>query len=134
MEAGRKFFSDGRSAGLSAAFQNQRLEPGFGEVKSCYQPIVAAADNNDVASHSHRLAGSIFQDFQRGQPSGRAHDAAAGMRCRAAHVKVLDGRAELRITWHRTQEEKLLKRKLSLKNIAFAQPELTLQVQRSEHL
>ena len=79
-EAGRKFFSDGCAAGLRAALQHQRLETGFGQIKGSHQPVVAAANNDDVASLSHRLAGSVFQNFQRRQPSGRAHNAAAGMR------------------------------------------------------
>jgi len=79
-ESGRKFFCDRSSAGLLAALKHQRLETRFRKIKSGYQSVMATADNDDVASLSHQLARSVFQDFQRCQPSGRAHDAATGMR------------------------------------------------------
>ena len=44
-----KFFGDGRAAGLLAPFENQRLESGFGQVKRGDQPVVSAADDDDVA-------------------------------------------------------------------------------------
>ena len=76
----------------------------------------------------------VFQDFERREASGPAHDAAAGMRCRSAHVEILDGRAELRVSRHRPQEEKLLERKLALENVAFAQSPLAFEVERRHHL
>src|SRR5947207_5884267 len=48
-----KFFADGRAANLIAAFEDQRLEPGFGQIESSDQPIVAAADDYDVAKARH---------------------------------------------------------------------------------
>ena len=63
-----------------------------------------------------------------------AHDAAAGMRCRSAHVEILDRRAVLRPSRHRPQEEKLLERKLALENIAFAQSEFAFEIERRHHL
>ena len=56
------------------------------------------------------------------------------MRGRSAHIKVLDGSAELRPTRHRPQEEELLQRKFALENVAFAKPELALQIERRDHL
>ena len=53
---------------------------------------------------------------------------------RSAHVEILDGRAELRPARHRPQEEKLLERKLALKNVAFAQSQFALQIERRDHL
>src|SRR5215471_9683055 len=76
----------------------------------------------------------ILEDFERCQPSRRAHDAATRMRGRAAHIKVLDRRAELRVPRHGAQEEELLERQFALEDIAFAQAEFALQIQRREHL
>src|ERR1051325_254025 len=133
-EAWRKFFSNSCAASLGTAFQNQRLKPGLCQIEGSHKPVVAATDDDDVASLSHALSGSVFQNFQRRKPSGRAHNAASWMCGRAAHIKVLDGRAELRITRYRTQKEKLLQRKLALENIAFTQTEFAFQIQRREHL
>ena len=63
-----------------------------------------------------------------------AHDAAAGMRGRSAHVQVLDRRAVLRPARDRTQEEKLLERKLALEDVAFGQAELAFEVERRDDL
>src|SRR5712691_570949 len=71
----------------------------------------------------------VLQDFQRSQPARSAHDAAARMGRRSAHVKVLDGGAELRPARHRPQKEKLLQRELALKDVAFTQAKFALQIQ-----
>src|SRR5690349_17827140 len=71
----------------------------------------------------------VFQNFHRREPAGCAHDAAAGMGCGAAHIKIADRRAELRVTRHRAQEEKLLQRELALEDVSFAQAELAFQIQ-----
>ena len=94
-EAGMKFIGDGGAADLGAALEDERFESGFGEIERGDQPVVAAADDDDVApvdSSRAWLRGSldVFQNFQRGEASGRAHDAAAGMRGRAAHVEILE--------------------------------------------
>src|SRR5437899_12699269 len=83
-----------------------------------------------------RLAGSfyVFEDLECRKPPRRAHDPAARMRGRSTHIEVLDRRAELSVAGHRTQEEKLFERKLALKNVSFAQPELPVKVERREHL
>ena len=44
-----KFFRDGSAAGLSAAFQHQRLISGFSQVEGCDQTVVAATDDHNVA-------------------------------------------------------------------------------------
>ena len=49
-KAGMKFFCDGSAAGLRAALQHQRFVSSFGEVKGGDQPVVAAADDDDVAA------------------------------------------------------------------------------------
>src|ERR671939_1292253 len=77
---------------------------------------------------------SIFQEFQSRIASGRAHDPAARMRRRAAHVKIPDGRAILRPARRRPQEEELFEGELSLKDVAFGEAELALQIERREHL
>src|SRR5919108_577229 len=81
-----------------------------------------------------RSVSRILQNFQRCQTARRSHDAAARMCGRAAQIKVLDRRSILRPARYGTQEEKLLQRKLALKNIALAQPELAFQIEWCEHL
>src|ERR1700685_1650904 len=76
----------------------------------------------------------IFQHLQCGQASGRAHYSTAGMRGRAAHVQILDGRAEARVARRGTQEEKLFERKLALENVALAQSPLAFEVKRGNDL
>ena len=135
-EAGMKFFGDGRAAGLSAALQHQRLESGLRQVEGGDQSVMAATDDHDVALllGQLRLPLEVFQNFESRQPPGRAHDAAAGMRGRSAHVEVLDRRAELRPSRHRPQEEELLQRELALEDVAFAQSELAFQIERRDYL
>src|SRR5690348_13323954 len=84
-------------------------------------------------TYSHRPS-AVFEDFQRGKPAGSAHNSAARVCCRAAHIKVLDGRAELRVSRDWAQKEKLFERKFALEDVALAQPKLTFEVQRREHL
>ena len=48
-EAGMKFVGDSSAADLGAAFEDERLESGFGEVEGGDQAVVAAADDDDVA-------------------------------------------------------------------------------------
>jgi hypothetical protein len=62
-EARRKFFRDSRSANLRAALHHQWLETGLRQIEGSH--VVAAANNDYVASLSHGLAGPVFQDFQR---------------------------------------------------------------------
>src|SRR5438477_13185683 len=76
----------------------------------------------------------VFQDFESSQSARPAHNAPARMRRRSAHVKVLDGGAELRPARQRPQEEKLLQRQLALKDITFAQPKVAFQIKGSDHL
>src|SRR5216683_530166 len=52
----------------------------------------------------------------------------------SAHIKVLDGRAELRPARYWSQEEELLERKLALEDIAFAQAKIAFQIKRRDHL
>src|SRR5215472_982539 len=76
----------------------------------------------------------MFKNLERRQASGRAHNAAPRVRSRPTHIKVLNGRAELRPAWHRSQKEKLLERKFALENISFAQPPLAFEIERRDHL
>ena len=48
-EAGMEFFGDGRATGLGAALQHQRLVSGLGQVEGGDQPVMAAADDDDIA-------------------------------------------------------------------------------------
>ena len=69
-----KFFGDGRAAGLRAALEHQRLESGFGQVEGGDQPVVAAADDDDIAVAGFRACLGrpleVFQNFERRQPPG----------------------------------------------------------------
>src|ERR1700683_5281667 len=76
----------------------------------------------------------VFQHFESGQSAGRAHDAAAGVRCPSAHAEILDGCAKARIAWRRAQKEKLLERKFSLKDVAFAQTPFAFEIERGNNL
>ena len=93
---------------------------------------MAAADDEDVGH-----ASSYFVSLRirmRGVPPGRAHDAAAGMRRRSAHVEVAHRRLVLRPARRRPQEEQLLERQLALEDVAFGQAEVALDVERRQHL
>src|SRR5258708_3908756 len=88
----------------------------------------------DAEEHRENLLTGILQNFQRRQSSWRAHDSATRVRRRSAHVQAFDWRAEARPSGDRPQEEKLLQRKLSLKDVAFSQPKVAFEVERSQHL
>ena len=134
-EAGMKFFGDGGAADDRAAFENERLVALLREVEGGDEGVVSAADDDDVARSGHGLVSPrIFQNFERGEAAGRAHDAAAGMGGGAAHVEILDGRAIARPAGDGPQEEKLLERKFSLKNIAFGEAGGALDIERRDDL
>src|SRR5436309_467717 len=76
----------------------------------------------------------IFQHLQRRQPSRRAHNPAARVRGRSAHIKVLNRSAKARPSRDRAQKEKLFQRQLTLKNISFAQSPFTFEIKGSDHL
>src|SRR3954467_6348737 len=76
----------------------------------------------------------LAEDFLRRIESGRAHDAAAWMRRRAAHIQIVNGSAVLRPARYGPQKEQLLERQFTLKDIAFRQAELALDIQRRQHL
>src|SRR5437764_2619300 len=136
-EAGSDLFGSGATADDAATLQYQRLEPRLSEIKSGDQTVVPTTDNNDFLLFAHGLDGAalpVVQDLHRRQPTGSAHDAAAGVRGRAAHIKVLHRRAVLRPSRDRTQEEQLLERELALEDVSFGQSELAFQVERRDHL
>ena len=55
-EAGMEFVGDRRAADLRAAFEHERLVSCLGQVESGDQPVVAAADNDDVIAGSSGMA------------------------------------------------------------------------------
>ena len=55
-EAGMKFFGHRRAADLRPAFQHRDFEPGGGEVSGGDEPVMAAADYDDVRHSSSRGA------------------------------------------------------------------------------
>ena len=81
-----------------------------------------------------RVPAPVLQDLQRGDAAGRAHDPAAGVRGRAAHVEAAHGRAVAGPARHRPQEEELLERQLALEDVALGQAPLALEVERGQHL
>ncbi len=100
---------------------------------------MSTTDNDDCARQrmivfSTSGRSEVFQDFQRRQTARAAHDSAARMRGRSAHIEVLDRRPKPRLSRDWAQKEKLLKRKLALKNIALAQAPLALQIERRKDL
>src|SRR4030095_11390477 len=70
------------------------------------------------------------QHHQRRVSSRRAHDSAARMRRRAAHVEVLDRGLVLRPPRHGPEKEQLLQRQFTLKDISLRQPPLALEIAR----
>src|ERR1700675_4703895 len=56
------------------------------------------------------------------------------MRGRAAHIKVVDGRAVVGPSGDGTEEKELLEGELALKNIALREAELAFEVERRENL
>ncbi len=73
-EAGMEFIGDGSAADLQSAFENERLESGFGEVERGDQPVVAAADHDDVA----RSEFSVCAHRVHSTDAGRKRLATAG--------------------------------------------------------
>src|SRR3954468_5882438 len=72
---------------------------------------------------SGRPAAPVLQDLVGGVLPVGAHDAAAGMRRRAAHVEAADRRAVVGPPGRGSQEEQLLQRQLSLEDVAFREAE-----------
>ncbi len=52
-ETGMKFFGDRSATRLRAALEDQRLVSSFGQVEGSDQPVVAAADDDDIALVGH---------------------------------------------------------------------------------
>ena len=113
-DLGRARSSDQRPSGRPS--RGTRRRPG----RCARAPI----DDRVVARSRHQAAlrprFASFEQLERGDPPGRAHDAAAGMRGRAAHPQVLDRRPVARPAGHRPVEEQLLERELALEDVALA--------------
>ena len=107
-----------------AALENQRLRTPCAPDRTRPPARCARRRRSRLRARRPRSVSSsrgAAQNFERRQPPGCAHDAAARMRRRAAHEKVPDRRAVPRPSGHRPQKEKLFERKLALKNIPFGQ-------------
>src|SRR4029079_4171327 len=78
--------------------------------------------------------GPIREDLHRCVSFRRAHDPAAWMRRRSAHVEIGNRRAILRPSWCGTQKEQLLEGQLALKDVALRQAPLALEIERGDHL
>lgn len=66
--------------------------------------------------------------------AGRSGHSSAGMRAGSAQVQPFDRRAILRPTGHRAHEEKLLERKIAVKNIALGEAVGAFQIEGRENL
>ena len=56
------------------------------------------------------------------------------MRCRSAHPQVPDRGRVVGPTRNGPEEEQLFQRELALKDVAFGEPELALEIERRQHL
>src|SRR6202158_3763681 len=56
------------------------------------------------------------------------------MRRRSAHIQIIDGSAVVGPAGHRPKKEKLLERKLALKNVALRKSKFALQIKRRKYL
>src|ERR1700733_12031093 len=86
---------------------------------------------------SARRTGGFFPLLENDLASdaaGSAHDAAAGMRCGAAHVEIVDRRAVVGPSGNGTQEEKLFEREFTLKNVALREAKFAFEIERREDL
>src|SRR6185369_5045024 len=122
------------AADTLTTFEHERLQPALREVSRSHESIVTTTYYDRIVFHPCYPRLKVFQHLQRRIASGRTHDAAAGMRRRAAHVEVLDRRAILRPTRRGPQKEKLFERQLTLKNISFRQAKLTFEIEWRHHL
>ena len=91
--------------------------PGPREQRGADQAVDAAADDD----HRSRSSARVLQDALGGVLAGRAHDPAARVRGRAAHVQPVDRRPVPRPARHRPVEEQLLERQLALEDVALGQ-------------
>src|SRR5437899_9471390 len=82
---------------------------------------------------SRRLS-PVAQNHLARNPPGGAHNPAARMGRRAAHIEVLDGRPVVRPAGHRPQKKQLFERQLALKDVSLRQPEFALEVEWRQHL
>src|SRR6185437_12638579 len=72
----------------------------------------------------------VAQHLARGVVAARAHDAASGVRGRAAQVQVLHRRPVVGVAGYGSQEEKLRERHRALEDVAARKREAPLDVQR----
>src|SRR4029079_3117106 len=76
----------------------------------------------------------VPQDTRGGSRARGAHNSAAGVSCRATHVEVAHGCSILRPARSGSKEEELLERQFTLKDVALAQAEHGLDIQRRQYL
>src|ERR1043166_817314 len=76
----------------------------------------------------------VVQNLQRRVAARSAHDAAAGVGGRAAHVEVSNRRAVLRPAGRGAEEEELFEREFALEDVALGETELAFEVERRQHL
>src|SRR5262245_25358292 len=76
----------------------------------------------------------IRQDRTCRVVAGRAGDAAAGMRARAAVVEARDGAAVVGMAEHWPRPEELVKRQRAVEDIAADEPERLLEIERAQGL
>src|SRR5579872_1652057 len=83
---------------------------------------------------STKAATTVAQELECRIVTGRARNAAAGMRASPAQVQAGDGSAVLRPARHRAHEEQLLQSQVAVKNISFREAVNPLQIERGQDL
>src|SRR5262245_64982933 len=76
----------------------------------------------------------IREDRARGVVAGRAGDAAARMRARAAVVEAGDGAAVVRVAEYRPRPEQLVERQRAVEDITADEPKRLLEIKRAQRL
>ena len=123
----RELAAHRRSPRAGSLLEHQHRELAPGQPRGGHEPVQPGADDDDVSTN-------VRHEPQCGVSAWRPHDAATGVGRRAAEIEPLDWRAIVRPAWRRSQEKQLFERELSLKDVAFGEPELALEVERRQHL
>jgi hypothetical protein len=63
-ESRMKLFSDGGTADLWAAFENERPESGFRQIESSHEAVVTPADDEDGILHAGLVSNCRFLDCE----------------------------------------------------------------------
>src|SRR5271169_811979 len=118
----------GRDRGASSPEEKQRRAAALHIPAAALQTATASTERFASVPLRDCSFAEVVEDGHGAEAARGAHDAAAGMRGGAAHVKILQGRAIARPSGNRAKEEKLLERELTLENIALGAAKDVLNV------